>query len=33
MPIIYQPKGPGTEHKEGTIIIAAPRGALSGTAY
>jgi hypothetical protein len=30
MPIIYQPKGPATEHKEGTIVIAAPRGAASG---
>jgi len=31
MAIIYQPKGTATEHKEGTIVIAAPRGALSGT--
>lgn len=30
MTIIYQPKGPGTEHKEGTIIVNAPRGAASG---
>jgi|TARA_Y100000592_G_scaffold94140_1_gene158449 hypothetical protein len=31
MPIIYQPKGPGTTHKEGTIVSAAPAGSLSGT--
>jgi hypothetical protein len=30
MTIIYQPKGPSTEHKEGTIVIAAPAGAASG---
>lgn len=27
MTIIYQPKGDGTEHKEGTLIIMAPAGA------
>lgn len=27
MTIIYQPKGAGTEHKEGTILVNSPRGA------
>ncbi len=31
MTIIYQPKGVGTTHKEGTIVVAAPAGSLSGT--
>ncbi len=30
MTIIYQPKGPSTEHKEGTVLISAPRGSTSG---
>ncbi|MHA2083036.1 MAG: hypothetical protein ACXABD_04720 [Candidatus Thorarchaeota archaeon] len=30
MTIIYQPKGAATEVKNGTIIVAAPRGSLSG---
>lgn len=29
MTIIYQPKGAGTEHKEGTILVNAPRGATA----
>lgn len=28
--IIFQPKGPGTEHKEGTIVINAPKGLGTG---
>ena len=31
MTIIYQPKGAATEVKNGTIIVAAPAGSLSGT--
>jgi hypothetical protein len=31
MTIIYQPKGPNTEHKEGTIVVMAPAGSISGT--
>ena len=27
---VFQPKGPGTPHKEGTILVNAPRGAGSG---
>ena len=30
MTIIYQPKGGGTEVKNGTILVAAPKGATSG---
>lgn len=32
MTIIYQPKGAGTEVKNGTIVVSAPRGAASGVA-
>jgi hypothetical protein len=28
--IIFQPKGPATEHKEGSIVIQSPAGARSG---
>ena len=31
MTIIYQPKGAGTEHKEGTIVVNSPRGASAAS--
>ncbi len=30
MTIIYQPKGVGTEVKNGTVVVAAPKGSTSG---